>query len=493
MIYQAHPIFYFKIKESFDTENNLLTGFIPHELIACSELVEINLSQNNFKGTIPTAIGALQSLNVLKLDQNSLTGSLPSEIFYARNIETFQLQSNLLTGSIPDAVGNLDRANLIAMNHNSLKGSIPRAFEDMSNLEWLQLHRNHLTGQAPYLPRMTKFGENERYMTDCGEPSFELPNKLICETCTTCCNSEQWCQANRKWSFPIVGVAFVLMITIPIASGLLLYFFNRFCHDSKNPLDIYDENTTYCLFFADTKLAWLMYSTPFIIQGCFYYVFLLASSFESEYSEWQFTIRCPGTKTFCEDENEVAMVGWILFYCISFPSLGNDFMYSFFQIRKASYYVSPRLYFSGFLNLGMTVMAIFTSVYYNLALATSNGELVVNALILLFVNGLDEEFMRILKIMAPEWVELRMEEVRDNVTRMVHGYGSNCHDEEKSVTQVEIQPVQVVTELDELVIVAENDFDVEIVKSVHTAVHNHNSRLFNNENMCIGENMINSL
>ena len=57
-------------------------------------------------------------------------------------------------------------------------------------------------------------------------------------------------------------------------------------------------------------------------------------------------------------------------------------------------------------------MAIFGSYYYNMALATTNTELIVNAVILLFINDLDEQLMNAMQALAPDWVDERIEEVR---------------------------------------------------------------------------------
>jgi len=402
--------------ESFDVENNLLTGIIPRNLIESPDLVEINLSRNNFGGVIPPSLGFLSKLKVLKLNQNSLSGSIPAFIFGARNIETLQLQANFLTGSIPIAVGNLKKAVFIALNHNSLKGPIPRVFEDLSELEFLHLHTNTLTGPAPFLPRMFELGETERYMTDCGSPSYALATPITCETCTTCCNSDEMCQTNRIWPLPILGVAFIVLVSVPIAVGLLLFLFRRCIPDSRDPCDIIDEDSTYSLFFSNSKLALLVHLFTYLVQGCFYYLFLLASSFTHSSSDWQFTIRCPPSNVNCNDESNVTNFGWVLFYLITLPTLGVDFANSFFQIQKAASQCDFWLYSSGFFHLAMTVLAIFASVYYNLALATSNNELILNAVILLFINDLDEQFMNVLQVLFPDWVDERIEEVRTNMS-----------------------------------------------------------------------------
>merc|ERR1712087_134954 len=102
-------------------------------------------------------------------------------------------------------------------------------------------------------------------------------------------------------------------------------------------------------------------------------------------------------------------------YVVTLSTLGVDFLNSTFQIRKAVFLFDYWLLISGILHFGMTVLAVFSSHYYNMALATSNTELIVNAVILLFINDLDEQFMSVIQILVPDWFDDRVEEMRKNM------------------------------------------------------------------------------
>ena len=405
---------------SFDIENNLLTGFVPRDLIDCPNIVEINLSRNNLKGSVFSEFGNLSRLEILKLNQNTLSGSIPKELFKATTLKTLQLQSNRLTGSIPVRVGDLTNAIFIAFNHNSLKGPIPVEIETLPALEFLHLHANTLTGPAPVLPRLRNLGDDNRYMTDCGSPFWALAVKVECETCTTCCNSDGMCQTNRIWPVPIEITGFLVVLGVPIIFAFLLLIIFKSCRscgvsDPRDPLLVFDTDSTYCLILSSNKLAYCVHVATFLVQGSFYYVFLLASSFTHVSSDWQFTLLCPKTDIDCNDQNTLDTFGWFLFYVVTLSSLGVEIANSTFQIRKGVFLFDFRLLLSGSLHLGMTVLAIFASVYYNLALATSNTELIVNAVILLFINDLDEQFMNFLQTTVPTWVEARVEEITLNM------------------------------------------------------------------------------
>jgi hypothetical protein len=82
-----------------------LMGTIPPELALLSGLEEINLSENNLRGTLPTELGVLStSLRRLNLRENRLTGTFPVEYESFENVEIIRFDSNLLTGTVPQQV-----------------------------------------------------------------------------------------------------------------------------------------------------------------------------------------------------------------------------------------------------------------------------------------------------------------------------------------------------------------------------------------------------
>lgn len=411
--------------KSFDVENNLLVGFIPNELIACMQLENINLSRNNFKGNIDPRLGLLRNLRELHLDQNILSGSIPVELFDLSLLEKLELQSNGLTGSIPSEIARLKNLTIIALNHNVLKGPMPPQISGLTKLQYLHLHVNILTGTAPFLPHLREFGEDNRYITDCGSPFHHIPNAISCPTCSTCCNSDEMCQLNLIWPLDIKYVGFIVCFSVPLGLGLiiLLVYKGFKLKDNRDPLSIFDENSSYVLVFTDSKAAYFIFAVTFFVQGLFYYTFLLASTFDDVSSDWQFTLICPNTSAVCKDSNTVSKFGWFLFFVVTIATLGVDYVNSALQIRKSMVLLDPWLFFSGFLHMAMTVLALFASGFYNQALATSNTELIVNAVILLFINDLDEQFMNIFQVLAPGWVDERIEEVRKNMIGRVEDDG----------------------------------------------------------------------
>jgi len=430
-----NDIEYTQTLEKFNVGNNLLYGFIPDSLIRCPNLKVIDLSRNSLKGGIPPEIGQLENLEILRLHVNILSGSIPLELFDMTKLEIIELQANDLTGGIPSELGDMENATFISLSHNNLKGPIPTTLNKLQKLEYLHLQMNTVTGQAPSLPYLRILGGN-KYITDCGSPSFHLLNPISCETCTMCCNSDEMCQENRIPSIPIEGKAFTVTFAVPAGIAVfafLLYLLSKkvkYLTDTTDPLLIYDEDSTYSLLFSDSYVAYLMYAITILGQGAFYYTFLLASSFTHSSSDWQFSTICPPTSIVCNDTNTVNNMGWFLFFVVTLATLGVDYVNAAFQMRKSVALRDLWLFFSGFAHFALTTLALYTSYFYNLATAPANTDLILNAVILLFINDFDEQIMNALQAMFPEWVDERIEEIRVNMEKRVSSKNDDNDDDD---------------------------------------------------------------
>jgi hypothetical protein len=77
--------------------------------VSCqNENVNIILwDKEGLTGTIPSILGELYSLSVLRLDRNYLTGTIPSSLGRLRNLKLLFLNDNRLSGTIPSSFTNL--------------------------------------------------------------------------------------------------------------------------------------------------------------------------------------------------------------------------------------------------------------------------------------------------------------------------------------------------------------------------------------------------
>ncbi|KAL9334509.1 hypothetical protein Peur_071690 [Populus x canadensis] len=127
-----------------------------------STIKVLDLSNNNFTGEIPKAIGKLKALHQLNLSYNFLTGHIQSSLENLNNLESLDLSSNLLTGRIPTQLGGLTFLAILNLSHNRLEGRIPSgkqfntfnasSFEGNLGLCGFQVLKQCYGDEAPSLP-----------------------------------------------------------------------------------------------------------------------------------------------------------------------------------------------------------------------------------------------------------------------------------------------------------------------------------------------------
>ncbi|EYU20745.1 hypothetical protein MIMGU_mgv1a001276mg [Erythranthe guttata] len=137
--------------EFLDLSFNNFGGSIPVELSKLENLRALNLSNNFLMGVIPDELDqGFKNLQDLQLFTNRLNGSIPLWVGNLTNLRVFTAYENDLTGFIPDKLGSLTELKLLNLHSNQLEGSIPESIFAMEKLESLVLTQNRLTG---YIPR----------------------------------------------------------------------------------------------------------------------------------------------------------------------------------------------------------------------------------------------------------------------------------------------------------------------------------------------------
>jgi len=117
--------------------------------VYCSIDYHINdlyLDYRNLRGTIPSTIGQLSSLNFLYLSNNQLFGSIPSTIGNLSSVYSLHLEDNLLIGTIPSTIGQLPYLYELYLSNNRLTGIVPSSLCQMNNLGELHFGGNLLQG-----------------------------------------------------------------------------------------------------------------------------------------------------------------------------------------------------------------------------------------------------------------------------------------------------------------------------------------------------------
>ncbi|KAK3153894.1 hypothetical protein QOZ80_2BG0182910 [Eleusine coracana subsp. coracana] len=168
------PLLSFK---SIDLSNNNLSGPIPATLpMVMPNLEHLNLSSNQFTGSIPPALANLTRLQSLVLGSNLLVGGVPPALGAISGLKTLELGNNPLGGTIPAALGKLRSLERVNVSLAQLGSTIPTELSLCTNITVLALAGNKLSGELPpslaRLTRVREFNVSKNMLTGAIRPEY---------------------------------------------------------------------------------------------------------------------------------------------------------------------------------------------------------------------------------------------------------------------------------------------------------------------------------
>ncbi|KAM1525478.1 hypothetical protein ACFX10_009937 [Malus domestica] len=108
-----------------DTVTVTIKGLAMEFVKILTVFTSIDISCNNFNGSIPEEVGMLKSLHGLNLSSNALTGAIPSSLGNLGQLESLDLSDNKLSGTIPSELSKLNFLSFLNLSSNQLVGKIP--------------------------------------------------------------------------------------------------------------------------------------------------------------------------------------------------------------------------------------------------------------------------------------------------------------------------------------------------------------------------------
>ncbi len=187
---------------SVDVSENGFTGTLPTALfnISSSTLKAFVASSNCFSGSLPNELCSMKSLKSLILDglssstlcririfphlnhyftafllKRTMDGTISTCLYSLPKLEQFHLSGNGFTGSLPNNVELPTSFNNLVLSHNYLTGTIPLIFQQR-NWSTIDLSYNRLTGKIyPY--SFTLFTEGSVYLEE-NRLSGHVPHSL---------------------------------------------------------------------------------------------------------------------------------------------------------------------------------------------------------------------------------------------------------------------------------------------------------------------------
>ncbi|KAK9229854.1 hypothetical protein WN944_022820 [Citrus x changshan-huyou] len=125
-----------------------ISGGIPKEISNLTNLIAIYLGGNKLNGSIPIALGKLQKLQLLNLEDNQLEGSIPDDLCHLAALFQLDLGGNKLSGFVPASFGNLTNLRSLHLGSNQIT-SIPSTLLNLKGILYLNLSSNFFTGPLP--------------------------------------------------------------------------------------------------------------------------------------------------------------------------------------------------------------------------------------------------------------------------------------------------------------------------------------------------------
>jgi len=137
-----------KIVKNITLGTNNLKGTIPSEISKLKSLQKIDFTTNVLNGTLPSELFSLSLLLYFDVSYNSLIGQcFPNESFTAvSQLEDLWLESNNFGSTIPKEIGTLKMLQYLNIENNDLSGSTPAEMANLNKLKYLNLANNNLNG-----------------------------------------------------------------------------------------------------------------------------------------------------------------------------------------------------------------------------------------------------------------------------------------------------------------------------------------------------------
>jgi Leucine rich repeat len=132
--------------ETLDLSRNKFTGALPTAFARLSNLKNLNIEYNQITGTLE-ALAERDSLRYLALGDNKLKGNLTEEMIAAWFLMTdLDLSDNNIVGTLPSNLFMAQSLETIDLHGNKFNGTIPNVADDNTRLKFLAL----VSFEAPF-------------------------------------------------------------------------------------------------------------------------------------------------------------------------------------------------------------------------------------------------------------------------------------------------------------------------------------------------------
>ncbi|CAK8541234.1 unnamed protein product [Lathyrus sativus] len=135
---------------TLDYSNNNFS-IIPQDIgnyLLCTNF--LSFSKNNLQGSIPVSLCNASQLQVLDISFNNFSGTIPPCLITMTNtLEVLNIKANNLSGPITDVFPNYCAVTRLNFHGNQLQGPIPMSLSHCSSLELLDIGSNQIVDHFP--------------------------------------------------------------------------------------------------------------------------------------------------------------------------------------------------------------------------------------------------------------------------------------------------------------------------------------------------------
>jgi len=148
--YQLHHL------KELHLEYNQLSGELPETLFHIEQMEKLFLNNNQFKGTIlsqSSQIMRLSNVVEINISNNQFSGLFSNNIHYLSNLIMLDISQNNFTGSIPESLVYLSKLQKLFISSNQFEGTMPESFQSLQRLSDSQsdFRYNMLTAPNDYV------------------------------------------------------------------------------------------------------------------------------------------------------------------------------------------------------------------------------------------------------------------------------------------------------------------------------------------------------
>ncbi|KAG7599117.1 Leucine-rich repeat typical subtype [Arabidopsis suecica] len=165
-----------------DLSNNSFSGSIPQCLRNLTvSLNQLLLSNNNFSGTLPDMFVNATNLKVLDVSRNQLEGKLPKSLISCNHLQFLNVQMNIIKDTFPFWLGSLPSLNVLILRSNQFYGPVyqPHLSAGFQNLRVIDISHNGFSGSLPpsyfsYWHNMARIVEQDYDDENLGNPRYGI-------------------------------------------------------------------------------------------------------------------------------------------------------------------------------------------------------------------------------------------------------------------------------------------------------------------------------